>query len=284
MLGEQINAIPKDSIMKTGIVFLFIISLSTQAFGLTRTCGSHEPTLVERVAIKASTGKINLFQSKLIKTVVHYISEDDLDQTAVDEQMNVLNEAFRVEGFQFELEKTNVISDEDTIRAFRRSRGSADVAKAELHEGDVGTLNIYLAKIGGLLGWATFPWNVQDRPLIDGVVVEITTLPGGSNAPYNLGQTLTHEVGHWLGLYHTFQGGCSDKGDLIADTPSHGRPTYGCPEASESNCNGVTENIPVSNFMNYTDDACMTEFTALQGDRMQSAFAIYRKDFETLPF
>ncbi|KAI9340557.1 hypothetical protein BDR26DRAFT_785216, partial [Obelidium mucronatum] len=138
--------------------------------------------------------------------------------------------------------------------------------KKALHKGGPETLNLYFNMPEALLGIATFPNQYNTNPGEDGVVVHYGTVPGGSYAKYNLGKTATHEIGHWLGLYHTFEGGCADNvdlGDGVSDTPAEGLAAYGCPIGRDSCVGDAFPGLdPVTNFMDYTDDACMTGFTA----------------------
>jgi hypothetical protein len=99
-------------------------------------------------------------------------------------------------------------------------------------------------------------------------------MPGADYGPYDEGDTLTHEVGHWIELFHTFQNGCEAPGDFIDDTPFEASPAFGCPEDRDT-CAQPGDD-PVQNFMDYTDDACMFEFTQDQADRMQVAWDLYR--------
>lgn len=190
------------------------------------------------------------------------------------DQIDVLNKAFQSWGWQFQLVSTERRAN-DVWFAMQPSTTAERQAKTALRQGSADDLNIYTANpAGGYLGWATFPSSYASNPTNDGVVLLYSSLPGGSAVPYHLGDTGTHEVGHWMGLYHTFQGGCSKSGDYVDDTPAEQSPAYGCPAGRDS-CRAAGYD-PIENFMDYTDDDCMDRFTSLQDLRMDAMFGAYR--------
>lgn len=209
------------------------------------------------------------------------VSEGNLTDATVKAQVQQLNKAYKGResgpgvrtGFKFTLSKTTRTTNSDWFDL--TYGGSDEVAmKNTLREGGAGTLNVYSARLsGGLLGWATFPSGYQGNPKYDGVVILDQSVPGGSAAPYNEGDTATHEAGHWLGLYHTFQGGCSG-GDQVSDTPAEAEPAFGCP-IGRNTCS-APGNDPVKNYMDYSDDDCMDQFTRGQKVRAHNQWDAFR--------
>jgi hypothetical protein len=159
--------------------------------------------------------------------------------------------------------------------------GRDDMAmRRALHRGGPEALNLYISRpqspgAGTVLGWATPPHEARKSTALDGVVVHQDSLPGGDFRGYNRGDTAVHEVGHWLGLFHTFEGGCVGPGDLVDDTPAQSEASSACDETKDS-CLAQPGTDPVHNFMDYSVDDCMDSFTPGQVARMQDNWLAYR--------
>ncbi len=207
------------------------------------------------------------------------LADGNIPDSQIAAQIDVLNAAYAPYGFSFTLMATDRTTNSSWYTAGPGTTAERAM-KSALRRGSADDLNIYSSNPGGgLLGWATFPSSYARKPMDDGVVVLFASVPGGTAAPYNLGDTGTHEVGHWLGLYHTFQGGCARNatkgGDLVADTPAEKDPAFGCPVGRDG-CAKLEGLDPIFNFMDYTDDACMNTFSAGQGTRMLALWSTYR--------
>ena len=243
-------------------------------------CSTREPSARELAMVDAqltSHGSSDLSRSHVIAVYVHRIHASNgtggnVTQQQILDQLGVLNNAYASHSFNFRMVE---IDDTNNSTWYTSTGGASEVAmKNALHKGGSNALNIYTNNMGGgLLGWSTWPWDFKGNPKMDGVVVLYSSLPGGSAAPYNLGDTATHEVGHWMGLLHTFQGGCSG-GDGVDDTPAESSPAFGCPTGRDTCVGGGLD--PIDNFMDYTDDSCMDKFTLGQENRMKSMWDLYR--------
>ncbi len=242
----------------------------------------------ERAMARTQTNRIGVLHTGAVYTIpvyFHVITDSagvvgNVTTAQINNQIEVLNKAYGGftggvdTPFEFQLTFTDITANSTWFNAGYGSAAEAAM-KSALRRGGANALNIYTTNPGGgLLGWATFPSDYASRPANDGVVILYSSLPGGTAAPYNLGDTATHEVGHWLGLYHTFQGGCSAKNDLVKDTPAEKSPAYDCVDRDTCRGGGLD---PIHNFMDYTDDACMLEFTAGQSTRMDTAWHTFRQ-------
>jgi hypothetical protein len=132
-------------------------------------------------------------------------------------------------------------------------------------------LNIWVSNLStGILGYSSIPGAPKQK---DGVVIQYTAFGtiGTASSPFNKGRTTTHEIGHWLNLYHTWgDADCGD--DYVADTPPQKAANRGCPGTIRVTCGSGTTGDMYMNFMDFTDDACMNIFTNGQRERMRSLF------------
>jgi hypothetical protein len=222
-----------------------------------------------------------------VDVYVHSVTDGSIGAVSnadVAKQIQVLNNGFSGQeggyptGFTFVLAGLDRTDNSEWFYAGPTTSAERAMKKA-LHQGDASDLNIYLTTAGAYLGWAYFPSTYKTQPWLDGIVVDWESMFRTSKryqGSYDLGKTATHEAGHWLGLYHVFQGGCNNWGDYVDDTPPQRIATFGCPEGQDSCKEPGLDSI--HNYMDYSFDACYDQFTAGQAARMQDQWNFFRAD------
>lgn len=229
-----------------------------------------------------------------IPVVFHVISSSiepasEITEEQIFDQMDVLNRAFEGKqvatvqdrvptGVSFALREIVRKEDDDQFKNcfddYLEIAASDNVDTATV-------MNVYsCAPSGGLLGWTRFPDEAPEDDPMHAVWLNYRTIPGVENgvAPYDLGDTLVHEAGHYLGLPHTFDGeSCDGPGDGIDDTPQQKSPTFGTCAANEGadTCPDLPGLDPIRNLMNYAEDSCMDRFTSDQAEAMHDALYLY---------
>lgn len=243
---------------------------------------------IHMLSAKMSPSKEAAMRASLngtIPVVFHVVSANKtieggyVSDKQITEQIKVLNDGYSATGLTFILQNTTHTINQTLFGGVGPGNDLQTQMKNELRVGGADTLNVYTVGFrtgdaAGLLGYATFPSDYKNDPKDDGVVILYSSLPGGTSLNYNEGKTLTHEAGHWVGLYHTFEGGCDSVGDGVSDTAPEASPASGCPIGRDTCPGGDVD--PIHNFMDYSYDACLDSFSQGQIKRLQDQLATYR--------
>jgi hypothetical protein len=248
-----------------------------------------EPTLDEPTSPLPENAKGKGASAKFradIPVYFHVVSPDGVVANVTDnqiaDQIRVMNLAFggvyggAKTGFSFTLAGVTRTTNAEWYNAGPGSPAERAMKQA-LTTNAPDALNYYSTTAGPYLGWAYFPGLTPSRMFLDGVVVDWESMLHTSTryaGRFDLGLTAVHEVGHWLGLHHTFNGGCNANGDYVDDTPPMRVPTSRCPLGKDTCPEPGLD--PIHNYMDYSDDACYFEFSAGQTSRMQDRFAFFR--------
>jgi len=295
--------------MKQTIIFLttILFALSIKAQDNTIPClfdfytknkSIHKTeSIIQKGVIKLKNTSLNKVSHDSIKTipvvvhVLHIGGSENISEAQIQTQIAILNEDYgKITGtngdgngvdtkVRFCLAKIdpNGNCTNGIVRIYTSLTNHKTYERAMLKQlsfwDNTKYMNIYLVKsiTGGVLGYSSFPGGPPNE---DGMVVKHNVFGNLGTASSSLGRTASHEIGHWFGLYHTFNNGCGTDlctdGDYVCDTPPQASPSFNC-----NTINSCSNDIPdvddqKENYMNYTPDACKNMFTNGQKLRIQS--------------
>jgi hypothetical protein len=237
--------------------------------GLAHTLGSPSDCSNNQTVIKSEYNNVSTSVAVWFH-ILHHNGTGDIPNDQCQRQVDVLNDDYQGSGISFTLAGV----DRFNSRHWHNDRKESQYKDQTGQDRDL-YLNVWVNTASGYLGYAYLPDGSAGSNW-DGVVLNYQAC-GGRNegsAPYNQGRTLVHEVGHYFGLLHTFDGGCCNSytcGDLIMDTNAESGPFYYC--GPRTTC-GTPD--PTTNYMDYSEDLCMYEFTSEQENRMTCSVVNYR--------
>lgn len=267
-----------------------------------------------RQQISSFTKKANgIIYIPVVFHIIHDDSLQNISQAQIMNQIKILNEDFRrktgTPGFSTDPASADMQIEfrlaqydpngvkHDGINRIKSAltNNAGDQVKALSYWNSTKYLNVWVVKTinsssvpagGTILGYAQFPWQQSSKPSTDGVIIRSDQIGVvGTGQISQGGRTLTHEIGHWLGLYHTFQDGCAggtanncaSQGDQVCDTPPVATSSTGC-NVGQNSCTTDVPDLPdmVRNYMDYSDGTCMNTYTAGQKARVFNSLASYR--------
>lgn len=272
---------------------------------LHRGCASNEvlaaqmkadPTLALRMnKIEAFTEKAMLsgrlvngkVEIPVVVNVLYRTAAENISLAQIQSQIDVLNKDFNALNSDFSSVPTlfsgvkanvgitfvlqNVVRKSTRTTSFSTNNAMKTASKGIAPTTPTTVLNMWSCNMGGgILGYAQFPGGASAT---DGVVIDNNAFgtTGTATAPFNLGRTATHEVGHWMNLRHIW-GDATCGSDLVSDTPTHNTANYGVPAYPHySTCTGTPVEMTM-NYMDYTDDSGMYMFSNGQKSRMAALF------------
>ena len=229
-------------------------------------------------------GKVEI---PVVVNVLYRTAAENISLAQIQSQIDVLNKDFNALNSDYSSVPTlfsgvkanvgitfilqNVVRRSTTTSSWTTSDAMKKSAKGIAPTTPTTVLNMWSCNMGGgILGYAQFPGGASAT---DGVVIDNNAFgtTGTATAPFNLGRTATHEVGHWMNLRHIW-GDATCGSDLVSDTPTHNTANYGVPAYPHySTCTGTPVEMTM-NYMDYTDDSGMYMFSNGQKSRMAALF------------